>query len=559
MATGLSYPASEQSPPATCANARHNRARRGKFFGKGDLVRKLLVAATAGVLLASAVQGVPATAAPTVNWGKCASPRLQQAGAQCAWIDVPLDYSKPSGKKISLAVSRIKHKVPDSQYQGIMITNPGGPGGSGLTLSTLGSAVPKHAGDAYDWIGFDPRGVGSSKPALTCISDYAGYNRPPYEPTTPAIEKVWLQRSKAYAQACGKNGGDLLNHMKTTDSVRDMDAIRAALGEKQINFYGFSYGTYLGQVYATMFPKNLRRAVLDSNVDPRKVWYQANLDQDVAFERNIKIWFGWVAQYDSVFHLGKTERAVEREFYKQKALLAKKPAAGKIGGDEWVDIFLQAGYYIYGWVDLGNAFAGWVHKQDAAPLLDLYGDPSAPNADNGFAVYSAVQCTDVQWPTSWTKWKIDNWLTHARAPFETWANAWYNAPCLFWPAKAGKPVTVNGNGVAPILLLDETLDAATPYAGTLQARKTFPNSSLIASPGGTTHAASLSGVACVDDAVADYLATGKLPKRKPGTGADATCPYLPRPVPTAASAKSAQATPGAVAKASSGVGGRVRQ
>jgi pimeloyl-ACP methyl ester carboxylesterase len=529
-------------------------------------VRKLLVAAATAVAGVTLISGIPATAtaapssttAASISWGKCDSTRLQQAGGQCGFVEVPLDYGKPSGTKISLAVSRIKHKVADAKYQGVMLTNPGGPGGSGLTLSTLGSAVPNHVGDAYDWIGFDPRGVGSSKPALSCISDYAGFNRPQYEPTSLALEKVWLAKSKAYAQACTKNGGALLDHMKTTDSARDMDSIRAALGASQINYYGFSYGTYLGQVYATLFPNRVRRAVLDSNVDPRKVWYQANLDQDIAFERNIKIWFGWVAQYDNVFHLGKTERAVEGQWYRTKAQLAKKPAAGKIGQDEWTDIFLQAGYYIYGWVDLGNAFAGWVHKQDAQPLLDLYGDPTVPQADNGFAVYNAVQCTDVQWPKRWSQWRIDNWRTWAQAPFETWGNAWFNAPCLFWSAKAGTPVTITGKNVAPILLLDETLDAATPYEGTLQVRKLFPKSSLIASPGGTTHAASLSGVACVDDQVAAYLATGKLPARKAGTGADATCPYLARPVPTAPTAKAAQKTAGTTAKAASGLAGQVR-
>jgi len=121
-----------------------------------------------------------------------------------------------------------------------------------------------------------------------------------------------------------------------------------------------------------------------------------------------------------------------------------------------------------------------------------------------------------------------------KAPFETWGNAWFNAPCLYWPAKAGKPATINGSKVASVLLIDETLDAATPYPGSLEVRKLYPHSSLIAEPGGTSHADSLFGNACVDDQIADYLATGKLPTRKKGDGADTTCAPLPIPDPTAA-------------------------
>jgi pimeloyl-ACP methyl ester carboxylesterase len=103
--------------------------------------------------------------------------------------------------------------------------------------------------------------------------------------------------------------------MTTVDSARDMDSIRAALGQNKISYYGFSYGTYLGQVYSTLFPSHVRRLIMDSNVDPRKVWYQANLDQDIAFNRNIKIWFGWLAQHHSFYHLGNTEKAVEHRWY----------------------------------------------------------------------------------------------------------------------------------------------------------------------------------------------------------------------------------------------------
>jgi pimeloyl-ACP methyl ester carboxylesterase len=421
------------------------------------VMRHKLILATSvagAVILAGTVAPTAASAAPAaaraaaISWGACSDSNLQDAGAQCGFLSVPLDYSHPNGTKIKIAVSRVKHTVPDSQYQGVMLVNPGGPGGSGLDLATLGSAVPNNVGASYDWIGFDPRGVGSSQPELSCIPDYFGYDRPFYIPVEQQDLQAWLHRLKAYAQACGANGGDLLNHMTTIDSARDMDSIRAALGRKQINYYGFSYGTYLGQVYATLFPSHLRRAVFDSNVDPSRIWYQANLDQDIAFNRNIKIWFGWVAKYNSVYHLGATEQAVEALFYKIAIKLRSQPILGKIGFDEWMDTFLYAGYYQFFWVPLGNALAGYVNANQQQQIVDLYDELNDPTDDNGYAVYNAVQCTDVQWPKDWSTWSRDNWRVFAIAPFETWGNAWFNAPCLYWPAKAHTPVTVDGSKVA---------------------------------------------------------------------------------------------------------------
>jgi len=406
---------------------------------------------------------------PAVSWGACDIPRLVQEGAQCGFVVVPLDYDRPSGTKIKLAVSRIKHKSPDSQAQGPMLVNPGGPGGSGLIYAIFGDFVPNGAGAYYDWVGFDPRGVGESQPSLSCIPDYAGYNRPFYVPITPRLEQVWLQKSKDYARACTSANRELLNHLKTVDSVRDMDSIRKALGAPQINYYGFSYGTYLGSVYGTMFPDKFRRVIFDGVVDPRRVWYDANIDQDIAFDKNIKIYFDWIAKYDSTYHLGTTGRDVERQFYAQQARLLRQPAGGVIGADEWTDIFLQAGYYIYGWEDVANAFSGWVHNGDVQPLIDLYGSP--PFDDNSYAMYLAVQCTDVQWPTNWNKWRVDNWITFIKAPFETWGNAWFNAPCVYWSGNVGKPVKIDGSKVKGALLINETLDAATPYTGALETRR----------------------------------------------------------------------------------------
>jgi len=506
-------------------------------------MRRLLAAAALVGLVAG---GMPATAGAqaetargkagqgSIDWGACTNASLVAKKAECGMLRVPLDYAKPGGASIELAVSRVKHTVPAGKFQGIMLVNPGGPGASGLAMAVLGSLVPDEAGLAYDWIGFDPRGVGSSKPKLTCDDHYFGYNRPAYVPVTAQLEKRWLARTAGYAKSCAKAGGELLNHLKSTDNARDMDSIRKALGQKQINFYGFSYGTYIGQVYATLFPERVRRMVLDGVVNPRRVWYNSNLDQDAAFDRNMKVYFGWLAKYDSVYHLGKSAKAVEKLFYAEQARLAREPAAGVIGPDELTDVFLQAGYYIFGWENVANAFVAWVKDRDAAKLKALYdtGQPQTAGNDNGYAIYLGVQCTDAKWPQSWAKWKKDNWRMHKKAPFETWGNAWYNAPCLKWAGRVGKPVKVDGRKVPPLLLISETKDAATPYSGSLEVRKTFGRSALIEGVGGTTHAGSLFGNKCVDGTIAGYLATGALPRRVRANRSDKQCQPVARPTPT---------------------------
>ena len=481
----------------------------------------------------------------SVTWGACVDPTLVRFGAECAMLSVPLDYSKPHGTKIQLAISRVKHTVPANKYQGIMLINPGGPGGSGLIYSIFSNFVPDGAGAAYDWIGFDPRGVGSSVPALSCIPDYSVGPRPSYEPVTRAVEAAWIQRSKSYAKACGTNGGALLNHVKTIDNVRDMNAIRSALGRKQINYYGFSYGTYLGQVFATTYPDRVRRMVLDANVDPRRVWYQANLDQDVAFEKVITLFFDWVARHDSTYGLGTTEAAVERTYYAAQDALRAAPR-GALGSAEWSDAFILAGYVQGAWPDVADAFTAFVNHDDAGPATALYEDSDGPGEDNSFAMYTATECSEGVWPRDWATWHRDNTRIARQAPYLTWNNAWFNAPCSFWPVRSGTPVQVKGKDLPRFLLLSETLDAATPFTGSLEVRKRFPSASLIATEDGTTHANSLNGNACVDDPIVAYLQDGTTPKRLKGKGPDVTCAASPEPEPATASAQSRTSSTAAV-------------
>lgn len=479
-------------------------------------------------------QRVPSYTPPPIVWGECPTASLRNAGAQCGMLTVPLDYAKPGGTKIQLAVSRILHKTPDSEAQGPMLVNPGGPGGSGLGLARLGAFVPKNGGDPYDWIGFDPRGVGRSVPSLSCDPDYFAPGRPAYVPETRAIKSFWLTKARGYAEDCKAAGGALLKHTRTVDWVRDMDTIRKALGAPKINFYGFSYGTYLAQVYATLFPERVRRFVLDGVVNPTDVWYDANLEQDKQFDKNINTFFDWIAENDAAYGLGTDGDAVRDIYYGVLDDLTDDPEPD-FGPADWNDVFVGAGYYVYDWDAIAHILVA-AADGDLGPAKEWYGDPTGPGSDNTYANYLAVQCTDAPWPKKWSTWERDNWRIHRFAPFLTWNNAWYNAPCRDWAAPSAKPVNVTGKRIPGILLIAETEDAATPYAGALEVRQRFPRSVLIEGVGGTTHSGSLSGVACTDDRIADYLLTGALPARVRGNRSDVQCEPVPPPDATAPSA-----------------------
>ncbi|MGH3445476.1 MAG: alpha/beta hydrolase, partial [Nocardioidaceae bacterium] len=432
----------------------------------------------------------------------------------------------------------------------IALMNPGGPGASGLIMSLYGMFVPNNVGNQFDWIGWDPRGVGSSTPSLTCDRHVFKPDRPYYVPSNSRLDNLWQSRSRHYARACGHaKARRLLDHVKTTDTVADMESIRKALHRKRITYYGFSYGTYLGQVYASLHPHRVRRMVLDSTVDPRGVWYRDNLHQDTAFNRNIKIYFNWLAKYDSVYHLGKSGAAIENHYYDEIRHLRRHPAGGVFGPDELADTMLPAGYYVFGWEGIAHAYAQLMNKHNYKPMLKMYrsANSTKPGGDNSYAMYLATQCTDAHWPSNYAGMRLDNWRIYAKAPFLTWANQWFNGGgCLSWPGRAARPVHVTGAHVRqPVLMIDETKDAATPYAGSLEVRSRFPTASLIAGVGGTTHAGSLSGDACIDNAIARYLDHGTTPDRVHGRRADKKCPPLPKPNPTKTAPSGRTLAPGA--------------
>lgn len=540
------------------ADARRTPAGGAEGAGTGiaALHRPPGVAAPTAPAGASATR--PPAKPPTLTWRSCGDPLFPRL--QCASLKVPLDYSAPDGRQITIRVSRMR--APRGAADGVLVVNPGGPGASGLTMAgDIAGRLPKEI--SRDVIGFDPRGVGASRPAISCVPRYFAPVRPDYVPSSRREERVWLRRVRDYAAACGRKYGWLLPHLTTVNVARDLDRIRAALGQKTIGYLGYSYGTYLGVVYGQLFPRRLDRMVLDSVVDPGRVWYDANLDQNHAFDRRIKEFFGWIARHHRTYRLGSTAAAVEKRWYRLREALGRKPARGRIGSSELDDTFMAAGYDSTAWPMLGEAFSAQVHRRGSRSLINAYNNLGRVGGDgeNGYAVYTAVGCRDAPWPRDWSRWRRDAERIRATAPFLAWNNTWYNAPCAFWPVPALRPPPITGEGTPPTLLVQAERDAATPREGAFAMRRLLPSARLLVETGGGDHGVTLSGNRCIDRHVFRYLDRGTLPgpgrgdaarlrglggpgaaaraPRGPIDRADATCPAPdgPKPAPETAGAR----------------------
>jgi len=485
-----------------------------------------------GAASSGSAAGQPAA----LQWSTCNVSGAPGFPMKCANLQVPLDYQHPSGRKITIALSEVPATAPVGQQQGDLLVNPGGPGAPGRSLAAdVAQGLSKNVAADYNIIGFDPRGVGASVPALHCDPGFFSGDRPNYIPASAAAEQVLINRAKTYAADCQQRSGWLLPYLTTQDVARDVDSIRASLDQPKISYYAFSYGTYLGEVYATLFPDRVRRMVLDSTVEPQGVWYADNLDQDYAFQGRMEAFFGWVARYSSTYHLGTTAAQVQQAWYTARNRLAAHPISGPngplIGPDEFDDTFLQGGYNNTYWPSLAQALSAYLVQNSASPMLTQYAQIGVQN-ENEFAIYNAVQCSDVNWPRNWAKWDSDTRKVYATAPFQAWDNAWFNAACAFWPVKGpAQPLKIGASGLPGILMLQGTLDAATPYAGAQVAHTALPTARMVVVQGSGNHGQSLESPpdGCVQGYLNRYLASGALPSQ-PGA-VNATCAPPPDPTP----------------------------
>ncbi|WP_369249844.1 alpha/beta hydrolase [Streptomyces sp. R41] len=537
-------------------------------------MRAAVLYGTAGSMLLTALVGAPASGQPAwpdpagsaemrgtavaagraaaagIRFGKCAKEDDAPGTLRCGTVTVPLDYAHPDGRQIKLTVSRVKATGKDAKNskrkvprQGAFVYNPGGPGASSMRFPLVG-ALPKwkRIAGAYDLVGYAPRGVDRSAP-LSCQDPKRFLKAPSQAPTFPSesYKKERIAEAKAYARGCAQRSGSALRHYTSLNNARDLDVLRAALGEPKLTFMGASYGTYFGALYATLFPSHVRRMVFDSAVDPDPdlIWYRSNLDQSVAFERRWADFRTWVAKHDDVYGLGATPEDVLHSYEKVRAQLAASPAGGKVGPAQLQGAFLDAGYYDDYWPQRALALSAYL-KGDPKPLIEQAGPaPKAAAAEeNSNAVYTAVECNDAPWPTDWRTWDRDNTRLARVAPFETWDNVWMNLPCAYWPVPRQKPLDVRTlpGALPPTLILAAERDAATPYEGAWELQRRLSGSVLVTEKDAGTHGIGGGPNQCVNGYLEAYVLVGRLPVGSAGCAPHAE----PKPVAPGDRSKSAE-------------------
>ncbi|MGY0019409.1 alpha/beta hydrolase [Streptomyces sp. cg35] len=528
------------------------RAASALYAAAGSLVLSALVAAPAGSAsatptgpdspktLGTAVAAERAAAAG-IRFGTCPAAENLPEPVTCGTVTVPLDYAHPRGRQITLTVSRIKATGKQGGQkvarQGAFVFNPGGPGGNGMYFPLAGLMPEwKRIGAAYDLVGYAPRGVGRSAP-LSCQDPKHFAQAPTQAPTHPSAsyKRERVAQAKAYARGCAKNPD--LAHYTTLNNARDLDVLRAALGERRLTYMGASYGTYIGAVYAQLFPSHVRRMVFDSavNPDPDRIWYANNLEQSAAFEGRWADFRTWVAKHDATYHLGRTAEEVLTSYERVRAELAHKPAGGKVGPGQLQSAFLQAGYYDDYWPMRAVALSEYL-KGDPKPLISQAAPSpeAAAENENGTAVYTAVECNDAAWPTDFRTWDRDNTRLARHAPFETWDNAWMNLPCAYWPAPRQQPVDVRTlpGELPPTLILAAERDAATPYEGAREMHRRIAGSVLVTERGAGTHGIAGGANSCVNGHLDAYVLDGQVPLRRA-----AACAAHAEPTPLGAGSR----------------------
>lgn len=479
-----------------------------------------LVPALTPVTASAAANPLPRYLDQKPTWHRCSS--STPAAFQCATLKVPLDYSRPDGKKIDLAISRFKASSPEERH-GVLLVNPGGPGGSGLFMpDSLRAQIPKSVTKKYDLIGFDPRGVGRSSP-ISCglTAEEENWDRP-YKAATYAND---VKRARTVAEKCDAKLGDTLRHITTRNTARDMDAIRAALGEKKISYLGYSYGTYLGAVYTQMFPERTDRFVLDSAVDPARIWRGMIQVWAEGSEPAFTRWSEWTAQRNATYKLGDTPAKVRKTFWDLVAQANRKPIiyhGTPLRGDDIRSgraAFFSVREAAEEVVDLKKAAAG--NSQAATPgtskperpVLPAFG-PAEPS-DNMTSAFWGVLCGDTRaWPRDPEQYRRDAVRDKAKYPlYGDFAST--IKPCAFWKKNGSEPATTIDNKVG-VLTLQNEWDSQTPLPSGLGMHRALKGSKMVMVAGGEGHGIYGSG-SCADKTATTYLTTGKLPAK------DITC------------------------------------
>ena len=470
--------------------------------------------AAAAVSPVPTASGPAAIEVPPASWSDCGN------GFLCAEIRVPRDYSAPSDGYLNISILDWPSTDPKGKI-GSLIVNPGGPGGSGVQFvrdSADADVFSTTLRRNFDIIGFDPRGVNSST-AVRCIDNLDEQAALDPIPDDAAELKALVDSARAYADACATHNAATLPYLSTDSVARDLDAIRSAVGDEQLTYLGFSYGTLIGSLYANLFPVNIRAMALDGAIDPALDLEQFRFGQAKAFEGALMSFLDDCAARPSCpFHEnGKTVQAFDRLM----ASIDAKPLPALRTGDArlvgpgiaWYSV-LASLYSRQSWGTLAEALAQ--AKLGDGSLMLLIADPYRGRKPNGSYsneqdAYTANTCLDFKAPTdlaAYTAWATE---LHASAPHFADLIAYNDLPCAFWPVPAERtPAPVHANGAPPIVVVGSTGDPATPYAWAVSLSKELSSGVLITrkGEGHTGYAAS----SCVQRAVDAYLVELTVPR-----------------------------------------------
>ncbi|MEV6638790.1 alpha/beta hydrolase [Amycolatopsis sp. NPDC051371] len=470
-------------------------------------MRKTLLVVAVAVLGATAVVPSAAATPNEPTWGPCPAGAFPTPDLECTTLKVPLDYRDPDGRKIDVAVSRLPSKNPEKR-RGVLLTNPGGPGGEGLNYPQLLKLVklPQSVLDEYDIIGFDPRGVGHSTP-VTCDltpAQMAVGNLPYAKGPADVVKQAALAKTEA-EQCANAETGSMLPYVTTANTARDMDRIRQALGESTVSYLGASYGTYLGAVYTTMFPERSGRFVLDSNLGPGGY----DIDAMRGFGRGMEDRFPDFAKFAAAhpeYGLGSTPARVTAKFHELAARLDRNPVEG-LTGSHFRGLTFE-GLYV---TDLTSLAEDWqALDQGRAPKAPEL--PAESSVENLFAARFTVLCGDTAWPRSVASYQLDVAVDRIRYPLLGAASA-NIAACAFWPSAPVEPkVRITDRGPANVLMVQNERDPGTPLVNARKLRAAFGERARMVTIDQGGHGAYLfTPNQCGNTAVTEFLVTGSRP------------------------------------------------
>ncbi|WP_433306442.1 alpha/beta hydrolase [Actinoplanes sp. CA-030573] len=495
--------------------------------------RLIAGAAVAAALAGGLVAPAAATAHPAVSWTACAS------GFECATVPAPLDYDRPRGPQIALALTRLPATDPAHRI-GSLLVNPGGPGGSGVDFVQIAAPYfPASIRARFDIVGFDPRGIYRSSPLL-CFDSYqqavASLPALPF-PQTPAQERLQRVADDKLTTACARHGGAILGHMSSADAARDMDLLRRTLGDRKLSYLGYSYGSLLGQNYANMFPDNFRALVIDGVVDPI-AWATGRGDQARKTPVGTRIGSadGARATLGEFFRLcdaagagcafsGDASRrydALARNLTAHPATV-QNPETGATFAftyNHLIAVTLGALYAAAVWPDLANFLAALEAGASPAVLGDLLSrlrtglGVTGSYYPNDVEGSPGVTCSDTINPRSFGAWQRAADENERRYGYFGRIWNWTWSACRTWPSAAGQdrhlgPWTTRT--AAPVLVVGNYFDPATRYQGAQTAARLLPHSRLLSYAGWGHAAYFIAFNTCVNDQVSNYLITGRTP------------------------------------------------